>query len=52
VGEGYDVVTFDQPRGGRWYFSPDSDAQARVLVFGGRESRIARLPAMVFKPEY
>jgi len=51
VGDGYDLVTFAQPRGGRWYFSPDTGAEARVLVLGGLEPAIAGLPAMVFPGE-
>lgn len=51
VGANYDLVTFQQPRGGRWYLSPEAGSEAIVLARGGVTPRILGLPAMIFPGE-
>lgn len=51
VGANYDLVTFQHPRGGRWYLAPEAAAQAIVLARGGITPRILGLPAMIFPGE-
>ena len=51
VGRDYDLVTFLQPRGGRWYFAPDAGPGALVLAENGLSPHVVGLPAMVFPGE-
>jgi hypothetical protein len=51
VGTNYDLVTFEQPLGGRWYLAPETGAEAIVLARGGITPRILGLPAMIFPGE-
>lgn len=51
VGRDYDLVTFSNPPGGRWYFAPDAGPGALVLAENGLSPRVVGLPAMVFPGE-
>ena len=47
VGDNYDLVTFQEPVGGRWYLSGEPGSTI-VLVAGGVIPRVVGLPAMIF----